>query len=94
MVPTETNESRSSGSWCNRQKSHRLLKTKQSFIKVITPKSINREISFNWGKNNELCYSNYTLESGEKSPLKDEKDNFKRSFVKNEGLLLVRQHSL
>ena len=95
MVPTETNESKSSGSWYKRQKSQRLLKSKQSFIKVITPKSINREISFSWGKNNELCYSNYTLESGEKSPLKeDEKDNFKRSFVKNEGLLLVRQHSL
>lgn len=95
MIPTETNESRSSGSWCKRQKSQMLLKTKQSFIKVITPKSINREISFSWGKNNELCYSNYTLESGEKSPLKEEeKDNFKRSFVKNEGLLLVRQHSL
>ena len=95
MVPTETNESKSSGTWYKRQKSQRLLKSKQSFIKVITPKSINREISFSWGKNNELCYSNYTLESGEKSPLKeDEKDNFKRSFVKNEGLLLVRQHSL
>lgn len=90
----EKNDSKSSTS----QTKLKRLKKKTSLLKLITQKSINQDLNASWGKNEELCYSTYTVESIEKSPIRKESDSdendLKRSFVKKEGLFLVRQHSL
>ena len=89
-------ESYSNSSSKHKHKKSQILKPMNSFLRLISPtsRSIHKDMSFNCGKN-ELCYSNYTLESADKSPTaKEETESYKRSFVKEEKLLLVRQHSL
>lgn len=73
---------------------------RRSVIRLISPKSINSNtLNLTWAKSKtDLYYSNYTLEDSlDKSPKGDiiqEKEFYRRSFMKKDRMIILRQNSL